>query len=106
MSLSICTELICACVCMSHCVTELCSTQHFLSSLFRSVFTPYKALSNLISTMCRLTDSNTLLLLSYEERTTGNKPEIERRFMKVSTGSNFMHIFIFSPTASKGILYC
>ena len=35
--------------------------------------------------MCELADSNTQLLLSYEERTTGNKPEIEQKFFKVKT---------------------
>ena len=59
----------------------VCVLCHYLSIL--------KALSNLISTMCELADPNTLLLLSYEERTTGNKPEIERKFIKVSTTTNF-----------------
>ena len=39
--------------------------------------------------MCALAGSNTQLLLSYEERTTGNKPEIEQKFFKVSITTNF-----------------
>jgi len=38
--------------------------------------------------MSELADSHTQLLLSYEERTTGNKPEIERKFLKVSIATN------------------
>ena len=41
--------------------------------------------------MYKLAGPNTLLLLSYEERTTGNKHEIERKFLKVSTGTNFFN---------------
>ena len=48
-----------------------------------------KVLSSLVRTMCELADSNTQLLLSYEERTTGNKPEIEQKFFKVSITTNF-----------------
>ena len=45
--------------------------------------------------MCKLADPNTLLLLSYEERTTGNKPEIERKFLKVSTGTNPLNTAVY-----------
>ena len=40
-----------------------------------------------------LSDDHTVLLLSYEERTTGNKPEIEKKFFEV--GARFVHVFFF-----------
>lgn len=72
----------------------------FVQCLLYSVTHFLKALSSLISTMHELADSHTQLLLSYEERTTGNKPEIERNFFKVSIRTNFwntmLHSFIYS----------
>lgn len=81
------------CVCVCICLTvssSICAVLLYSINL--------KALSSLISTMCELADSNTQLLLSYEERTTGNKPEIEQKFFKVNIAasqsiSETCHIF-------------
>ena len=44
----------------------------------------FQSLSPLAKTLCDLCSNNTVVLLSYEERTTGNKPLIEKRFFEVN----------------------
>lgn len=38
-----------------------------------------------MATLCDLSDANTTVLISYEERTTGNKPLLEKKFQQVKT---------------------
>ena len=94
---------VCVCVCVFECVCVTVSSSICTVLLYSINFS--KALSSLISTMCELADSNTQLLLSYEERTTGNKPEIEQKFFKVNITasqpiSETCHIFLYA--ASQG----
>ncbi|KAL9951975.1 hypothetical protein ACROYT_G044738 [Oculina patagonica] len=39
-----------------------------------------ESLEPLVATLCDLSDVNTTVLISYEERTTGNKPLLEKKF--------------------------
>lgn len=39
-----------------------------------------ESLEPLVSTLCDLSNENTTILISYEERTTGNKPQLEKKF--------------------------
>jgi len=39
-----------------------------------------ESLEPLVATLCDLSDVNTTVLISYEERTTGNKPMLEKKF--------------------------
>jgi len=39
-----------------------------------------ESLEPLVATLCDLSDINTTVLISYEERTTGNKPMLEKKF--------------------------
>jgi len=39
-----------------------------------------ESLVPLVTTLCDLSDANTTVLISYEERTTGNKPLVEKKF--------------------------
>ena len=43
-----------------------------------------QSLESLIKTLVDLCDSNTKIIMSYEERNTGNKLEIKRKFFQVS----------------------
>ena len=43
-----------------------------------------KSLEPLVRTLCDLSDSKTTVLISYEERTTGNKPLVEKKFHQVT----------------------
>lgn len=44
----------------------------------------FKSLVPLVMTLCDLSDVNTTVLISYEQRTTGNKPLVEKKFHQVS----------------------
>lgn len=44
----------------------------------------FQSLTPLVTTLCDLSDFNTTVLLSYEERTTGNKPLVEKQFHQVN----------------------
>ncbi|RMX40128.1 hypothetical protein pdam_00002282 [Pocillopora damicornis] len=48
-------------------------TEHFCP-------TKHLSLEPLVSTLCDLSNENTTILISYEERTTGNKPQLEKKF--------------------------
>ena len=39
-------------------------------------------------TLCDLSNENTTILISYEERTTGNKPQLEKKFHQVMNFSS------------------
>eukprot|EP00794_Sanderia_malayensis_P012015 gene12015-13255_t len=43
-----------------------------------------ESLAPLVQTMDTLCSNETIILMSYEERTTGNKPELERKFFKLA----------------------
>ena len=43
----------------------------------------FKSLFPLVVTLCDLSDANTTVLICYEERTTGNKPLLEKKFHEV-----------------------
>ena len=46
---------------------------------------PLQSLDDLLKTLLDLSDEHTTIIMSYEERTTGNKPEIEKRFFQVGS---------------------
>ena len=48
-----------------------------------SYFYFFKSLFPLVVTLCDLSDANTTVLICYEERTTGNKPLLEKKFHQV-----------------------
>ena len=41
-----------------------------------------------MSTLCDLSNENTTILISYEERKTGNKPQLEKKFHQVMNFSS------------------
>ena len=43
------------------------------------------SLSDLVKTLVDLCGKSTTVVMCYEERTTGNKPEVERKFFEVRT---------------------
>ena len=43
----------------------------------------FKALAALVKTLVDLSDKQTLVVMTYEQRTTGDKPQIERTFFEV-----------------------
>ena len=47
-----------------------------------------KSLFPLMVTLCDLSDANTTVLICYEERTTGNKPLLEKKFQQVQIFSS------------------
>lgn len=47
------------------------------------VHTLIQSLPNLLKTLLELSGEQTTVVMCYEERTTGNKPLIERRFFEV-----------------------
>ncbi|XP_029213025.2 protein-lysine methyltransferase METTL21D-like [Acropora millepora] len=49
-----------------------------------------ESLAPLVTTLCDLSDFNTTVLLSYEERTTGNKPLVEKQFHQLVKAHFFM----------------
>jgi len=48
----------------------------------------FKSLFPLVVTLCDLSDANTTVLICYEERTTGNKPLLEKKFHQVQIFSS------------------
>ena len=50
----------------------------------------FKSLFPLVVTLCDLSDANTTLLICYEERTTGNKPLLEKKFHQVQIFSSLI----------------
>ena len=48
-----------------------------------------KSLFPLLVTLCDLSDANTTVLICYEERTTGNKPLLEKKFHEVQIFSSY-----------------
>ena len=44
-----------------------------------------QSLSDLVKTLVDLCGKSTTVVMCYEERTTGNKPEVERKFFEVRT---------------------
>lgn len=42
-----------------------------------------KSLEDLVKTLVDLSSGETLIIMTYEERTTGDKPEIEKSFFQV-----------------------
>ena len=49
----------------------------------------FKSLFPLVVTLCDLSDANTTVLICYEERTTGNKPLLEKKFHEVQILSSY-----------------
>lgn len=49
----------------------------------------FKSLFPLVVTLCDLSDANTTVLICYEERTTGNKPLLEKKFHEVQIFSSY-----------------
>ena len=49
----------------------------------------FKSLFPLVVTLCDLSDANTTVLICYEERTTGNKPLLEKKFHQVQIFSSW-----------------
>ena len=49
----------------------------------------FKSLFPLVVTLCDLSDANTTVLICYEERTTGNKPLLEKKFHQVQMFSSY-----------------
>ena len=54
-----------------------------------SYFYFFKSLFPLVVTLCDLSDANTTVLICYEERTTGNKPLLEKKFHQVQIFSSY-----------------
>ena len=54
-----------------------------------SYFYFFKSLFPLVVTLCDLSDANTTVLMCYEERTTGNKPLLEKKFHQVQIFSSY-----------------
>lgn len=54
----------------------------------------FQSLEPLVKTMADLCGDSTVVYCCYEERTTGNKPELQRKFMQVSfVSQNYMQTF-------------
>ena len=61
-------------------------------SIYNNVYYYYyffKSLFPLVVTLCDLSDANTTVLICYEERTTGNKPLLEKKFHEVQILSSY-----------------
>jgi len=52
----------------------------------------FQSLTPLVTTLRDLSDFNTTVLLSYEERTTGNKPLVEKQFHQVNLKINTLSV--------------